>query len=127
MSEASPPLSYTSNHAHQQYYLTSPVSLKTTYHSCVFTQCLTAIFKYNTCSNATCLETLLGEKQNLQKVVSMGTEEDIPWTCKPMYPLYEERPGCHCLHYKHCTTAAFLQLNLSMFSECNQIMVYTLQ
>jgi hypothetical protein len=67
MSETSPPLSYASNHEHQQYYFTSPVSLKTTYHSCVFTQCLTAILKYDTCSNATYLETLLGEETESAK------------------------------------------------------------
>jgi hypothetical protein len=62
MSGTSHPLSYTSNQAHQQYYVTSPVALNTTYRICVFSHCLTKKLKYDTCSNATYLETLLGEE-----------------------------------------------------------------
>ena len=119
MSGTSLPLSYTSNHAHQQF-VTSPVALKTTYHICVFSHCLTEKLKYNTCLNATYLETLLGEETEsaISSLHGHANQCILP---------VKNCPGCHSLCHKHCITAAFLQLKLCMSSKCNQIMDYSLQ
>jgi len=119
MSVTSLPLSYTSNHAHQQYYVTSPVALKTTYHMCVLPLLdrkikIGHLFICNIFGDSSGEETL-SAISSLHGHVNQCT---IP---------AKNCPGCHCLCHKHCTTAASLQLKLRMSSECNQIMVYSLQ
>lgn len=93
----------------------------------VFSHCLTEKLKYDTFSNATYLETLLGEETR-SAISSLhghwGRHHGHANQC--ILPA-KNCPGCYCLCHKHYTTAASLQVKLRMSSECNQIMVYSLQ